>query len=126
MQVRVVRRANEAASSVFRNYMYLGYLVFMPQITDDTTEGVLDTAAMDVKDSFVDLERHRLRLEENLVKLRQTLQHWQTWEAEYEGLKEEILAAGGKASSADLVRLSIPGHVRSGNLLILRSGSDRP
>jgi len=81
---------------------------------------------MDVKDSFVDLERHRLRLEENLVKLRQTLQHWQTWEAEYEGLKEEILAAGGEASSTDLVRLSIPGHVRSGDLLIIRSGSNRP
>jgi len=60
-----------------------------------------------LKDSFVDLERHRLRLEENVLKLRQSLQHWQTWEAEYEGLKEEILALGDKPSSTDLVRLRI-------------------
>ena len=46
--------------------------------------------ALQVKDSFVDLERHRLRLEENVSKLRKSLQHWQTWEAEYEGMKEEI------------------------------------
>lgn len=45
-----------------------------------------------VKDSFLDLERHRQILEENIAKLRKALQHWQTWEAEYEGLKEEILA----------------------------------
>jgi unconventional prefoldin RPB5 interactor 1 len=46
-----------------------------------------------VKDSFLDLERHRQLLEDNLEKLRKSLRHWQTWEAEYEGLKEEILAA---------------------------------
>jgi unconventional prefoldin RPB5 interactor 1 len=45
-----------------------------------------------VKDSFLDLERHRQLLEENIEKLRKSLRHWQTWEAEYEGLKEEILA----------------------------------
>jgi len=45
-----------------------------------------------VKDSFLDLERHRQLLEDNIAKLRKSLQHWQTWEAEYEGLKEEILA----------------------------------
>lgn len=46
-----------------------------------------------VKDSFLDLERHRQLLEDNIAKLRKSLQHWQTWEAEYEGLKEEILAS---------------------------------
>ncbi|KZF26150.1 hypothetical protein L228DRAFT_235257 [Xylona heveae TC161] len=51
-----------------------------------------------VKDSFGDLERHRARLEENVEKLRKSLQHWQTWEAEYEGLKEEILAFNGEPS----------------------------
>jgi unconventional prefoldin RPB5 interactor 1 len=45
-----------------------------------------------MKDSFLDLERHRQLLEENIEKLRKSLRHWQTWEAEYEGLKEEILA----------------------------------
>ena len=69
---------------------------------------------MDVKESFADLERHRLRLEENLGKLRQSLQHWQTWEAEYEGLKEEIAGAGSNASSTDLVSLSLPAHVKTG------------
>ncbi|GME23606.1 Udp-galactose transporter like protein [Neofusicoccum parvum] len=42
------------------------------------------------RDHISDLERHRLRLEEQIDKLRKSLQHWQTWDAEYEGLKEEI------------------------------------
>ncbi|KAI9879503.1 MAG: hypothetical protein M1830_008379 [Pleopsidium flavum] len=67
-----------------------------------------------LKDSFVDLERHRLRLEENVLKLRQSLQHWQTLEAEYEGLKEEILALGGKATSTDIVAI---GHDFGGTLV---------
>ncbi|KAH8646615.1 Prefoldin subunit-domain-containing protein [Tricladium varicosporioides] len=46
-----------------------------------------------IKDSFLDLERHRQLLEKNIEKLRASLRHWQMWEAEYEGLKEEILAA---------------------------------
>lgn len=49
--------------------------------------------AQALKDSFLDLERHRQLLEENIEKLRKSLRHWQLWEAEYEGLKEEILAA---------------------------------
>ncbi|KAK3707755.1 hypothetical protein LTR37_011932 [Vermiconidia calcicola] len=36
------------------------------------------------------LEQQRQALEANLQRLRQSLKHWQTWEAEYEGLKEEI------------------------------------
>ncbi|KAK8182233.1 Prefoldin subunit-domain-containing protein [Phyllosticta citribraziliensis] len=39
-----------------------------------------------------DLERQRLRLEDQLEQLRKSLRHWQTWDAEYEGLKEEIQA----------------------------------
>ena len=35
-----------------------------------------------------------LRLEENLEKLRQTLRYWQTAEAEYEALKEEVMDCG--------------------------------
>jgi len=49
--------------------------------------------ASSVKDSFLDLEKHRQLLELNIEKLEKSLRHWQTWEAEYEGLKEEILAA---------------------------------
>ena len=55
-------------------------------------------------DSFMDLERHRLSLEQNLAKLRASLQHWQAWEIEYEGLKEEILKLRDGPSQADLVR----------------------
>ncbi|KAI9784491.1 MAG: hypothetical protein M1835_003572 [Candelina submexicana] len=54
------------------------------------------------KDSFSDLERHRLRLEESISKLRKALQHWQTWEAEYEGLKEEILASESQGNNAEV------------------------
>ena len=39
---------------------------------------------------LLNLEQQRLALEESLQKLRQSLKHWQLWEAEYEGLKEEI------------------------------------
>lgn len=55
------------------------------------------------RDSFVDLENTRLQLEENIAKLRKSLQYWQTWEAEYEGLKEEILRLGEDHSENELV-----------------------
>ena len=56
-----------------------------------------------VRDSLVDLERYRLQLEENIKKLRASLRHWQTWEIEYEGMKEEILELGDVHSCSDLV-----------------------
>ena len=56
-----------------------------------------------VRDSLADLERYRLQLEENIKKLRASLRHWQTWEIEYEGMKEEILELGDVHSSSDLV-----------------------
>lgn len=62
--------------------------------------------AENVRDSFLDLERHRQLLEENIEKLRKTLRHWQLWEAEYEGLKEEILAADPKPNRKQLVALA--------------------
>ena len=49
-----------------------------------------DSLSFAAKDSFLDLERQRRRLEENVQQLRKSLQYWQLWEAEYEGLKEEI------------------------------------
>jgi unconventional prefoldin RPB5 interactor 1 len=62
--------------------------------------------AKSVKDSFLDLERHRQLLEDNIEKLRKSLRHWQTWEAEYEGLKEEILAARPTPNREELVALA--------------------
>ncbi|PBP27654.1 hypothetical protein BUE80_DR001467 [Diplocarpon rosae] len=58
-----------------------------------------------VKDSFLDLERHRQLLEENIEKLRQSMLHWQIWEAEYEGLKEEILATKSSPTREGLLAL---------------------
>jgi len=56
-----------------------------------------------VRDSCVDLERHRLQLEQNVNKLRVSLQHWQAWEIEYEGMKEDILALAVDHTQFDLV-----------------------
>ena len=56
-----------------------------------------------VRDSLADLERYRLQLEENIKKLRASLRHWQTWEIEYEGMKEELLDLGDVHSCSDLV-----------------------
>ncbi|KPM40696.1 hypothetical protein AK830_g5871 [Neonectria ditissima] len=57
-----------------------------------------------VKDSFLDLERHRLQLEDQVKKLQKGLQHWQTWDAEYEALKEEVNAVHD-ASPATLAQI---------------------
>ena len=55
------------------------------------------------RDSLADLDRYRLKLEQNITKLRASLRHWQTWEIEYEGMKEEILELGDVHSCSDLV-----------------------
>ena len=59
-----------------------------------------------MKDSFLDLERHRQLLEDNIEKLRKSLRHWQTWEAEYEGLKEEILGTQPPPNQEQLIELA--------------------
>ena len=56
-----------------------------------------------VRDSFLDLERRRLQLEQNVARLQTSLRHWQSWEIEYEGMKEEILGLGDDHDEADLV-----------------------
>ena len=56
-----------------------------------------------MSESVIDLERHRLQLEKNISKLQKSLQHWQTWEAEYEGLKEEISGLGNRHTLEQLV-----------------------
>lgn len=59
------------------------------------------------------VEEQRLSLEENTAKLRKALQHWRQWDAEYEGLKEELLALDSGASHDDMVGLLFS-FVRSG------------
>ncbi|KAK7430112.1 hypothetical protein QQZ08_003297 [Neonectria magnoliae] len=58
----------------------------------------------EVKHSFLDLERHRLQLEDQVKKLQKGLQHWQTWDAEYEALKEEVDAVD-EATPASLAKI---------------------
>ena len=57
-----------------------------------------------IRDSFVDLERRRRRLEDNVAELRKSLQYWQTWEAEYEGLREQLQGLGDEPTGQRLVR----------------------
>ncbi|KAJ4298997.1 hypothetical protein N0V90_004241 [Kalmusia sp. IMI 367209] len=45
------------------------------------------------------VESRRLQLEETVVKLKKALDHWSTWEIEYEMLKEELQAAGSPSPS---------------------------
>lgn len=70
--------------------------------------------AQPVRDSFLDLERHRQLLENNVQKLRKSLEHWQIWEAEYEGLKQEIQAARPEPTFQQLITI---GREYGGSLL---------
>lgn len=54
--------------------------------------------------SLTSLEQQRELLERNVAQLQKSLQYWQTWEAEYEGLREEIQRVGKRATNTDLVR----------------------
>ncbi|CCD42247.1 hypothetical protein ACHAPC_009863 [Botrytis cinerea] len=62
--------------------------------------------AQATKDSFLDLEKYRLQLEDNIAKLRKSLQHWQTWDAEYDGLKEEILSVEPTPNREKLISIA--------------------
>lgn len=77
--------------------------------------------AQSIKDSFLDLEKHRQLLEDNIAKLRKSLQHWQLWEAEYEGFKEEILAASPPPNREQLVAI---GHQYEGDLITRKEVDD--
>ena len=54
----------------------------------------------------MELEQQRLALEASLDKLRQSLKHWQAWDAEYEGLKEELASTGVASHGNDLTKLA--------------------
>lgn len=61
---------------------------------------------MGVPDTNIDdLERQRLQLEGNVRKLEESLYHWRTWEAEYDGLKEEIGSLSQDATTEDLLQI---------------------
>ena len=56
------------------------------------------------RDSLADLEKRRLQLEQNVAKLRKSLRHWQQWEVEYEGMKEELLSLRSDHTQEDIKR----------------------
>ncbi|ROV92817.1 hypothetical protein VPNG_09095 [Cytospora leucostoma] len=58
-----------------------------------------------VKDHFLDLERHRRQLEDNVEKLRKALTHWRMCDTEYEELKEEVESVPEPLDRADLDRI---------------------
>ncbi|KAE8352900.1 Prefoldin subunit-domain-containing protein [Aspergillus coremiiformis] len=51
------------------------------------------------------LERQRLELEGNILKLQESLYHWRIWEAEYDGLKDEISELDDDATTDDFLRI---------------------
>ncbi|KAI1081889.1 Prefoldin subunit-domain-containing protein [Whalleya microplaca] len=57
-----------------------------------------------VKDSFLDLERHRQQLEDNVQKLSKALDHWQQSKEEYDALRTELKSLSPSASRHDLTR----------------------
>ncbi|KAL4867339.1 Prefoldin subunit-domain-containing protein [Aspergillus spectabilis] len=61
---------------------------------------------MGVPDNNIDgLERQRLELESNILQLQQSLYHWRTWEAEYDGLMENIGELDDDATTDDFLRV---------------------
>ncbi|KAJ5964307.1 uncharacterized protein N7479_004183 [Penicillium vulpinum] len=53
------------------------------------------------------LEEQRLALEENILQLQKSLYHWRTWEAEYDGLREEITNLEDDASTDDFLAVAL-------------------
>jgi len=66
------------------------------------------------EDPLAEVENKRALLEENVAKLRKTLQLWQKWSFEYEALKEEVDALPTSASAKELKRV---GHAFEGDVL---------
>ena len=61
---------------------------------------------MGVPDSQLEeLERQRRELEDNIWKLQESLYHWRTWEAEYDGLKDEINDLDSDATTDEFLRI---------------------
>lgn len=58
---------------------------------------------MGVPSDFDSLEQRRLALEDNILQLQKSLYHWRTWEAEYDGLREEIRELPEDASTNDFL-----------------------
>lgn len=51
-----------------------------------------------------DLERQRQELEDNTLKLQKSLYHWRLWEAEYDGIKEELDCLNDASSKEEMLQ----------------------
>ncbi len=52
--------------------------------------------------SISKIENRRNELEKNVAKLQASLRHWQAWEIEYEGMKEELSKLGDHPSVSEI------------------------
>lgn len=59
--------------------------------------------AEEAQESLQNLDRLRSQLESNIATLRKSLQHWQTWDLEYDTLKEKLQHMKGGSPSEILV-----------------------
>ena len=58
-----------------------------------------------IHETLADMDSHIARLKDKVEEQRKTLQHWQTWDAEYEALKEEVQALAEAPSVKELRRV---------------------
>ncbi|OAR02509.1 hypothetical protein LLEC1_05453 [Akanthomyces lecanii] len=58
-----------------------------------------------VHETLAGMDSHITRLKGKVEEQRKTLQHWQTWDAEYEALKEEVQALAEAPTAEELRRL---------------------
>ncbi|KAF1737607.1 hypothetical protein CRV24_003228 [Beauveria bassiana] len=58
-----------------------------------------------VHETLADMDDHLARLKVKVQEQRTSLQHWQTWDAEYEALKEQVQALSEAPTAEDLQRL---------------------
>ena len=64
-------------------------------------------------DTAANLDRLQAQLEDSIDKLKVALKHWQTYEAEYEGLKEDLQALPQPHDGAKLVNDACVSRIRS-------------
>ncbi|KAI0383633.1 Prefoldin subunit-domain-containing protein [Hypomontagnella monticulosa] len=78
------------------------------------------------KDSFLDLERHRQMLEENVKRLSNSLDNWKQWKQEYEALRADVKSLPSPTSRQDLkeTRENFKGEVLNEKELIDIFGRD--
>ncbi|KAK7995914.1 hypothetical protein PG991_015381 [Apiospora marii] len=66
---------------------------------------------MSTASSFIDVERHRQTLEQNLVKLEEALDEWRQWKSEYESLKKQVSSLPANAPSLTSTREAYHGDL---------------